>query len=115
MAKYDQVNPPALKRLIANGAQLRAFSPQIMEACLKAAKELHDEIAKTNASFKKVKEFDGGLPGRGYPWFHVAELNYDSFMIRHLARLNGRCNEEPRSRGSGVFDSAMPICCPAAG
>ena len=33
VAKYDLVNPPALKRLIANGAQLRAFSPEIMEAC----------------------------------------------------------------------------------
>ena len=56
VAKYDQVNPPALKRLIANGAQLRAFSPQIMDACWKAAQELHGDIAKTNASFKKVYE-----------------------------------------------------------
>ena len=104
IAKYDQVNPPALQRLIANGAKLHAFSPAIMEACFKAAKELHAEIAKTNASFKKVYEFDEGLPrATAYQWFQVAELNYDSFMIRHLARLNGRCNEEPRSRGSGAF------------
>src|SRR5215211_2125938 len=29
--KYDTVNPPALKRLVASGAQLRPFSPEIME------------------------------------------------------------------------------------
>jgi TRAP-type mannitol/chloroaromatic compound transport system substrate-binding protein len=85
VAKYDLVNPPALKRLIANGAQLRAFSPQIMDACWKAAQELHDEIAKTNASFKKVKESMEAFQGAAYPWFRVAELNYDSYMIRHLA------------------------------
>src|SRR5476649_1550775 len=54
MAKYDQVNPPALKRLLANGTKLHAFSPAIMDASFKAAKELHDEIAATNAPFKKV-------------------------------------------------------------
>ena len=84
IAKYDQVNPPALKRLIANGTQLRAFSPQIMEACWKAAKELHGDIAKTNASFKKVYDSMEAFQGAAYPWFRVAELNYDSFMIRHL-------------------------------
>ena len=45
MSKYDELNPPALKRLIAGGTQLHAFSPAIMEACLKAAHELHSEIA----------------------------------------------------------------------
>ena len=85
VAKYDQVNPPALKRLIANGAQLRAFSPQIMDACWKAAKELHEDIAKTNASFKKVYDSMEAFQGAAYPWFRVAEFSYDSFMIRHLA------------------------------
>ena len=51
VAKYDKVNPPALRRLLAGGTKLHAFSPAIMEACLKAAHELHDEIAKrTQAS-----------------------------------------------------------------
>ena len=49
------------------------------------AHELHDEIAKTNASFKKVYESMEAFQGAAYPWFRVAELNYDSFMIRHLS------------------------------
>ena len=56
-----QLNPPALRRLLANGAKLHGFSPAIMEACYKAAKELHAEIAKENASFKKVNELDERL------------------------------------------------------
>src|SRR5205823_3227855 len=54
MAKYDELNPTALRKLLANGAKLHGFSPAIMEACFKAAKDLHSEIAGTNESFKKV-------------------------------------------------------------
>ena len=56
-----------------------------MDACWKAAQELHDEISKTNARFKKVRDSMEAFQGAAYPWFRVAELNYDSFMIRHLA------------------------------
>ena len=34
MAKYDQGNPPALRKLLAGGAKLHAFPPPVMEACL---------------------------------------------------------------------------------
>jgi TRAP-type mannitol/chloroaromatic compound transport system substrate-binding protein len=84
MAKYDELNPPALRRLIANGVKLRAFSPAIMVACLKAAHELHAEISKTNASFKKVYDSMNSFMKPGYSWYGVAEINYDSFMIRHI-------------------------------
>jgi TRAP-type mannitol/chloroaromatic compound transport system substrate-binding protein len=85
MAKYDQLNPPALRRLIANGAQLRAFSPAIMDACWDAAHKLHDDIAKTNPSFKKVYESMKSFQDAAYPWWRVAELTYDSYMIRKIA------------------------------
>ena len=84
MAKYDQVNPLALKRLIANGTKLHGFSPAIMEACFKAAKELHDEISATNAPFKSVYESMNAYTNNAYQWFQVAELGYNSFMARHL-------------------------------
>jgi len=82
VSKYDLVNPPALRRLIANGTKLHAFSPAIMEACLKAAHELHADIAKTNESFKKVYDSMNAYMKPAYSWFNVAEFNYDSFMIR---------------------------------
>jgi TRAP-type mannitol/chloroaromatic compound transport system substrate-binding protein len=83
MSKYDQLNPPALRRLLAGGAKLQGFSPAIMEASLKAAIELHDEVSKSNASFKKVIDSMNAFMKPGYSWWQVAELNYDSFMIRH--------------------------------
>jgi TRAP-type mannitol/chloroaromatic compound transport system substrate-binding protein len=83
IAKYDQLNPPALKRLLAGGTKLHVFSPPIMEASFKAAKELHSEISQTNAAFKKVYESMTDWTNNGYQWFRVAELTYDSFMVRH--------------------------------
>jgi TRAP-type mannitol/chloroaromatic compound transport system substrate-binding protein len=83
IAKYDEVNPAALRRLLANGVKLHGFSPAIMEACFKAAKELHSEIAATNESFKKIYDAMTNYTNNGYQWFQVAELSYDSFMIRH--------------------------------
>src|ERR1017187_2719411 len=83
IAKYDEVNPAALRRLLANGVKLHGFSPAIMEACFKAAKELHSEIAATNESFKKVYDAMTKYTNNGYQRFQVAELSYDSFMVRH--------------------------------
>src|SRR6476469_7506313 len=39
-AKYDAQNPTALRKLLASGAKLHAFPPQVMEASFRAAKEL---------------------------------------------------------------------------
>jgi TRAP-type mannitol/chloroaromatic compound transport system substrate-binding protein len=84
MAKYDAVNPLALKKLLAGGAKLHAFSPQIMEASLKATRELNSEIAAGNPNFKKVNESLTAFTSSGYQWYQVAEIGYDNFMARHV-------------------------------
>ncbi|HEY4141736.1 MAG TPA: TRAP transporter substrate-binding protein DctP [Pseudolabrys sp.] len=87
MAKYDTLNPQALRRLLSNGAKLHGFSPAIMDACFKATAELHSEIAKENASFKKTMESLNDFTKNGYQWFQVAEFGYDAYMIRNARNL----------------------------
>jgi TRAP-type mannitol/chloroaromatic compound transport system substrate-binding protein len=82
-ARYDSRNPAALKRLIAGGAQLRPFSPSIMEACLKASNEVNAETSAVNADFKKIYENLMAFKNEEYLWWQVADYTYDSFMIRH--------------------------------
>ena len=84
MPRYDQANPMALRKLLANGTRLHAFSPPIMEASFRAAKELHNEVSATNANFKKVYESLTNFSNNGYAWFQVAEVGYDNFMARHF-------------------------------
>jgi TRAP-type mannitol/chloroaromatic compound transport system substrate-binding protein len=85
-AKYDAGNPPALKRLLAAGTQLRPFPQPVMEACLKAANEVYAEISASNADFKKVWDNLVAFRNDQYLWWQVAEYNYDTFMIRTRPR-----------------------------
>ena len=86
IARYDAANPPALRRLLAGGTQLRAFSPAIMDACLKAALEVYAEVSAKNANFKKVWDSMLGFRNDQYLWWQVAEYSYDSYLIRNRTR-----------------------------
>jgi TRAP-type mannitol/chloroaromatic compound transport system substrate-binding protein len=86
MSKYDAVNPAALKRLVAGGAQLRPYSQAIMEACYRAANELYAETAAKNPQFKKVYDAVVAIRSDQYLWWQIAESTYDTFMIRMRAR-----------------------------
>jgi TRAP-type mannitol/chloroaromatic compound transport system substrate-binding protein len=77
----------ALRRLLANGTQLKFFSREIMEASLKAANELYDETADKNAKFKKVYESWRKFRNETVDWFRVAENTIDNFMGTHLKDL----------------------------
>ncbi|MFN3657952.1 MAG: TRAP transporter substrate-binding protein [Pseudolabrys sp.] len=85
-ARYDARNPEALRRLLAQGVQLRPFSQEIMEACLKASNEVNAEESAKNPNYKKVLESLMTFRNTEYLWWQVAEYTYDGFMIRSRAR-----------------------------
>ncbi len=80
-AKWDMVNPPALKRLLANGVKLMPFSNDIMTASYKATQEVLDEIASKNVKFRKVYEPWKKFRDEQVQWFSIAENRFDNFMI----------------------------------
>jgi TRAP-type mannitol/chloroaromatic compound transport system substrate-binding protein len=84
-AKYDALNPPALKKLVAQGAQLRPFSTEILTACFNAANEVYAETSAKNADFKKIYDSLAAFRSDQYLWWQVAEYTYDTFMIRARA------------------------------
>ena len=85
-ARYDMQNPSALKRLVAGGTQLRPFTNEVLEACLKASNELWAEISAKNADFKKSIDAMQAYRSDQYLWWQVAEYTFDSFMIRSRTR-----------------------------
>ena len=85
-ARYDARNPAALKRLVANGTQLRPFPQSVMEACLKASNEVNAETSAANPDFKKVWDSIVAFRNDEYLWWQVAEYTYDTFMIRSRTR-----------------------------
>lgn len=85
-AKYDFGNPQALKRLVAAGAQLRPFPQAVMEASYKATTDTYNDVGAKNAEFKKVYDSMVAYRGDQYLWWQVAELGFDSFMVRMRGR-----------------------------
>jgi TRAP-type mannitol/chloroaromatic compound transport system substrate-binding protein len=79
VAKYDARNPEALYRLVANGAQLRPFPQDVLQAALTESRKLYDEYAASNPKFKKF--YDSWLPfsQKQQVWWRVAEIPFDSF------------------------------------
>jgi TRAP-type mannitol/chloroaromatic compound transport system substrate-binding protein len=85
-ARYDMQNPQALKQLVASGTQLRPFTNEVLDACLKATNELWGEISAKNPDFKKSIDAMQAYRSDEYLWWQVAEYTFDSFMIRSRTR-----------------------------
>ena len=92
-AGYDARNPQALKRLVANGVQLRPFSQPIMEACLKASNEVNAETSAANADYKKV------LDSMSVPERRISVVAGRRVQLRHLHDPQPRKLAKSRIRG----------------
>jgi TRAP-type mannitol/chloroaromatic compound transport system substrate-binding protein len=84
--KYDYVNPPALKRLMVAGAILRPFPQEVLETCYGAANEIYADLSKTNPHFGKMYASLTAYRSDSLMWMQVAELSFDSFMMRMRTR-----------------------------
>jgi len=83
-AKYDAYNARSIKRLVANGAQLRPFSAEILDASYKATTELYAEIGAKNERFKKLHDSMMAFRTEQYQWDQVCEATYDNYLIRRI-------------------------------
>jgi TRAP-type mannitol/chloroaromatic compound transport system substrate-binding protein len=86
LAKYDFVNAPALRRLVAGGTEIRAFPLPVLDAAAKAADELYAELSAKSPIFKKGFESMVAFRQEQYTWWQIAEYAFDSYQIRALRR-----------------------------
>ncbi|CAM5762082.1 TRAP transporter substrate-binding protein DctP [Bosea minatitlanensis] len=86
VARYDNLNPPALRRVVASGAKLRPFPAPIIDAAYKASQELYEELCASNAEFKKIYESARRFQQDSATWNQVSEYSYDSIVLRALRR-----------------------------
>jgi TRAP-type mannitol/chloroaromatic compound transport system substrate-binding protein len=80
LARYDARNTDALRRLVAAGAQLRAFPTPVMEACYNTAQDIYRELSAKSADFRKIYEPWSKFRDDQYLWFRVAENTFDNFV-----------------------------------
>lgn len=80
MAKYDAVNPGGMRKLVSQGAQLRAFPKPVLTACYKASKEQWADWSSKYPEFKTLYESYSKFAESQHAWFKVAEQSFDNFM-----------------------------------
>ncbi len=86
VARYDTRSPEALRRLVAQGTQLRPFPRELMDACLRASLDLEREIIARNPDFARIHESWSKARDEMRLWHRVAELSFDNYVSAAAAR-----------------------------
>lgn len=80
LAKYDALNPAALKQLVAAKTKVLPFSQAIMDASFKASMEVFAENDAKSPEWKKIYADMRTFQRDQILWFRFAEARYDIFM-----------------------------------
>jgi len=86
VARYDHLNPQALRRLIAAGAQLRFWPREILQAAWRANEEMVGELGSRNARFKTIMDSYRAYRGEMFQWHRVSENSFDNFAFTAAAQ-----------------------------
>jgi len=95
MAEYDYKNPTALRSLVEQGANLRAFPQDVLDASYDAGMELYSELA-SDPEWKKIYDSMMAFQVDNFLWSQVAEGTYADFM-----REKQRAGELPGQQTGG--------------
>ena len=79
-AKYDALNPQALKDLVASKVQVLPFPKAVMDAAFKESMGLYEELNGKNANWKKVYEDYAAFRRDQNLWFRFTEATFDRYM-----------------------------------
>ncbi len=80
LAAYDAKNPPALQRLLQNGAELRRFPDDVLLKAYDVAQQIYAEESAQNPAFKALYESMRTFQQRSDVWWNVAESPMANFM-----------------------------------
>ena len=86
MAHYDQLNPIALRKLIAGGAKVVIFPRDVMDATYQASQELWKELSEKNPDFAASYPEWSRFQQSEASWFRVAEATLDNYTFSALSR-----------------------------
>ncbi|MES2999666.1 MAG: TRAP transporter substrate-binding protein [Pseudomonadota bacterium] len=79
-ARYDALNPMALKQLVGAGTKLRPFPQDMMAEAFKASMGLYEELNTKNESWKKIYADYSKFRSEQNLWFRFTEMGFDRFM-----------------------------------
>jgi TRAP-type mannitol/chloroaromatic compound transport system substrate-binding protein len=84
-ARYDAENPAALRRLVTAGAQLRPFTPELLQAASKATASVLADLAGKSPLFKKTYASWKPFHDEAYLWSGYADYRFESAIYAENA------------------------------
>jgi TRAP-type mannitol/chloroaromatic compound transport system substrate-binding protein len=79
-AKYDAVNPAALKRLVGAKTQLKPFPKDVLDAGFKASMQVFAEHEAKSPEFKKIHQDMRAFQRDQLLWARFSEFRFDNYM-----------------------------------
>ncbi|MBV7543339.1 TRAP transporter substrate-binding protein [Acidovorax sp. sic0104] len=80
LARYDALNPNALKQLVAAKTKVLPYSQTVMDAAFKASMEVFAQNDSKSPEWKKIYGDMRNFQRDQILWFRFAEARYDTFM-----------------------------------
>ncbi|ETW14537.1 TRAP dicarboxylate transporter subunit DctP [Roseivivax marinus] len=80
LAEYDYKNPTALRELVDNGAELRRFPDDVMEAGYEATLDLYSDFRQNVDGWAEIYDSMMAFQSEHFLWTQVAEQNFAAFM-----------------------------------
>ena len=79
-AKYDALNPTALKQLVGAKTKVVSFPKEVLQASFDASMAIYAELEAKNPDWKKIYSDYRTFQKDQILWFRFAEARFDSFM-----------------------------------
>ncbi|OZI70757.1 TRAP transporter substrate-binding protein [Bordetella genomosp. 12] len=80
LARFDAENPVALRRLVRDGAQLKAFPMPVLQACQAESAALCSALGAQDPAFQQLYDSMIAFRDQSTPWLRLAEGSFDGFM-----------------------------------
>nr|WP_315425751.1 TRAP transporter substrate-binding protein [uncultured Albidiferax sp.] len=80
LAKYDALNPTALKQLVAAKTKVLPFPQEVLQASFKASMQVFEENSTKSPEWKKIYADLRTFQRDQVLWFRFAESRFDQFM-----------------------------------
>ena len=82
LAHYDQKNPEAMMRLVAQGVKISIFPNEVLARLHDEAEAYYKETSAANPAFAKMFDHQRDFMKKSYTYQKVADFQYDLMMLR---------------------------------
>lgn len=79
-ARYDMLNPIALKQVVAAGVRVKAFPKPVLDAAFKASNALCADLSRRNPAWRRIYADYSAFRREQNLWHRLAEAHFDRYL-----------------------------------